>query len=102
MNINYLFLFKQEINDHVHVEDSVHQPDEDHASFPGNEFIDMLLFCIDNCRWWKLILNLHNSNTKHVDTDDNDEHANVPMLGKKHLCHVFLNELLVFIKIKIN
>ena len=49
MNINYLFLFVQESNDLVHVED-VHQPDEDHASIPGNEFINMILFCIDNWR----------------------------------------------------
>ena len=52
----------------------------------------MLLFCIDNCRWWILILILHNSTAEHVDADnteqvepvhDNDEHADVPMLGKK-------------------
>ena len=48
MNINYLFLFEQESNDPVHVED-VHQLDEDHSLIPGNEFINMLLFCIDNC-----------------------------------------------------
>ena len=71
----------------------------------------MLLFCIDNCRWWTLILILHNSTAEHVDADNteqvgpvqyNDEHVDVPMLGKKHLCNFFLNELLVFIKIKIN
>ena len=52
----------------------------------------MLLFCIDNCRWWKLIQILHNSNVEHVDVDNtrqvehvrnNDEHADVPMPGKK-------------------
>ena len=52
----------------------------------------MLLFCIDNCRWWTLILILHNSTVEHVDADNteqvepvqgNDEHADVPMLGKK-------------------
>ena len=57
-----------------------------------------------------LILILHNSTTEHVDAgnivqvkhvQDNDEH-DVPMLGKKHLCNVFLNELLVIIKTKIN
>ena len=35
----------QESNDPVHVEDEVHdQPNEDHASHPGNEFINMLFF----------------------------------------------------------
>ena len=52
----------------------------------------MPLFCIDNCKWWTLILILHNSVAEHVDADnieqvehvhDNDEHADVPMLGKK-------------------
>ena len=80
----------QESNDPVHVED-VHQLDEDHASIPGNEFINMLLFCIDNCRWWTLILFIHNSTAEHVDADnteqvglvqDNVEHAYVPMEGK--------------------
>ena len=69
------------------------------------------MFCIDNCRWWTLILILHNSIVEHVDADnteqvepvqDKDEHADVPMPSKKHLCNVFLNELLVFRKIKIN
>ena len=49
MNINCLFCFEQESNDPVNVKD-VHRPNEDHASIPGNEFINMLLFCIDNCR----------------------------------------------------
>ena len=52
----------------------------------------MLPFCIDNCRWWTLIIFLDNSTAEHVDADnteqvetiqDNDEHANVPMLGNK-------------------
>ena len=47
----------------------------------------MLLFCIDNCRWWALIPILHNSTAGHVDAynteQDNDEHANVPIPGKK-------------------
>ena len=52
----------------------------------------MLLFSIDNCRWWTLILILHNPAAEHVDADnteqvepvqDNDEHADVPMPGKK-------------------
>ena len=47
----------------------VNQPDEDHASIPSNEFINMLLFCIDNCIWWTLIQILHNSTAKHVDVD---------------------------------
>ena len=90
MNINYLFLLEQESNDLVHVED-VHHLDEYHASIPGNEFINMLLFCIDNCRWWTLTQILHNSTVKHVDANnteqvesvqDNVEHANVPMAGK--------------------
>ena len=35
----------QESNDPFHVEDVVHdQPNEDHASHPGNEFINVLLF----------------------------------------------------------
>ena len=34
---------------------------------PGNEFINMLLFCIDNCRWWTLIVLLHISIAEHVD-----------------------------------
>ena len=68
------------------------QLDEDHASIPGNEFINMLLFCIDNCRWWTLILILHNSTAEHVDAgnteqvepgQDNDEHDDVPTTGKK-------------------
>ena len=91
MNINYLFYFEWESNDPVNVDD-VHQPVEDHASIPGNEFINMLLFFIDNCRWWKLILILINSTAKHVDTgnteqvehvQDNDEHDDVPMPSKK-------------------
>ena len=70
----------------------VNQPDEDHASIPDNEFINMLLFCIDNCRWWTLILILHNSVAENADADnieqvepiqDNDEHVDVPMPGKK-------------------
>ena len=65
---------------------------KDHASHPGNEFINVILFFIDHCRWWTLILILHNSTAEHVDADnteqvepvhDNDEHADVPMLGKK-------------------
>ena len=48
ININYLFCFEQESNDPVNVED-VHQLVEDHASIPGNEFSNMLLFCIYNC-----------------------------------------------------
>ena len=80
----------------------VNQPDEDHASIPSNEFINMLLFCIDNCRWWTLILILHNSTVEHVDADniehvepvhDNDEHADVPMRGQKHLCNFLINYL---------
>ena len=52
----------------------------------------MLLFCIDNCRWWTLILVLHNWTAEHVDEDnteqvepiqDNHEHADVPMPSKK-------------------
>ena len=40
----------QESNDPVHVEDVVHdQPNEDHSSNPGNEFINVLLFLIDHC-----------------------------------------------------
>ena len=66
ININYLFFFEKESNDVVNVED-VHQPVEDHASIPGNEFINMLQFCIDNCRWWTLIVLLHISNEEHVD-----------------------------------
>ena len=66
MNINYLLCFDQESNDHVNFKD-VHHRVEDHASIPSNEFINMLLFCIDNCRWWTLILILHNSTTEHVD-----------------------------------
>ena len=51
----------------------------------------MLLFCIDNCRWWTLIVILHNSTAEHVDVgnpeevepgQDNDEH-DVPTTGKK-------------------
>ena len=51
----------------------------------------MLLFCIDNCRWWTLILILHNLTAEHVDADnteqvglvqDDVEHADVPMAGK--------------------
>ena len=70
----------------------------------------MLLFCIDNCRWWTLIITLHNSTAKHVDVgnieqvepvQDNDEHVDVPMPGKKTPSWYFLNGLLVFIKIKI-
>ena len=34
----------QESNDPVHVEDVHDQPNEDHASHPGNEFINVLLF----------------------------------------------------------
>ena len=41
----------QESNDPVHVEDEVHdQPKKDHASHPGNEFINVLLFFIDHCK----------------------------------------------------
>ena len=47
-----------------------------------------------------IILFLHNSTPEHVDADnseqvepiqDNDEHADVPMPSKKHLCNVFSN-----------
>ena len=69
MNINYLFLSEQESNDPVNFK-GVHQPNEDHASIPGNEFINILLFCIDNCRWWTLILILHNSTAEHVDANN--------------------------------
>ena len=83
----------QESNDLVHVEDVVHdQPNEDqYASHPGNEFINVLLFFIYHCRWWTLILILHNSIAEHVDADnteqvgpvrDNVEHVDVPMAGK--------------------
>ena len=82
----------QESNDLVHVEDEVHdQPNEDHASHPGNEFINVLLFFIDHCRWWTLILILHNSTAEHVDADnteqvgpvqDNVAHVDFPMVGK--------------------
>ena len=81
----------QESNDLVHVKDVHDQLDEDHALIPGNEFINVLLFCIDNCRWWTLILILHNSTVEHVDADntkqvgpvqDTAEHADVPMEGK--------------------
>ena len=52
----------------------------------------MLLFCIDNCRWWTLILIIHNSTAYHVGADnteqvepvqDNDEHVDVLMPLKK-------------------
>ena len=59
-------------NNLVNVED-VHQQDEDHASIPGNEFINMLLFCIDNCRWWTLIIILHNSIAEHVNADNTEQ-----------------------------
>ena len=83
----------QESNDPVHVKDAVHDPpNEDHASHPSNEFINVLLFFIDHCRWWTLILILHNSTAEHVDADhnmeqvgpvrDNVEHVYVPMAGK--------------------
>ena len=71
----------------------------------------MILFCIDNCRWRTLIQILHNSIAEHVDADDteqvkpvhdSDEHVDGSCQVKKHLCNVFLNELLIFIKIKIN
>ena len=71
--------------------EDVHQPDEDHSLIPGNKFINMLLLCIDNCRWWTLIIILHNSIAEHVDADnteqvgpvqDNVEHVDVPMAGK--------------------
>ena len=76
----------------------VNQENKSHASIPSNEFINMLLFCIDNCIWWTLILILHNSTTKHVDADntkqvelvhDDDEHVNVPLLGKKTHSYFF-------------
>ena len=64
----------QESNDLVHVEDVVHdQPNEYHASHPGNKFINVLLFFIDHCIWWTLILILHNSTTEHVAVDHNIE-----------------------------
>ena len=50
ININYLFLFEQESKDPIHVKDVHDEPDKVHASIHGNEFINMLLFCIDNCR----------------------------------------------------
>ena len=56
--------FEQESNDPLNVDD-VHQPVEDYASIPSNEFINMILFCIDNCRWWTLIV-LHISTVEHV------------------------------------
>ena len=68
------------------------QPNEDYASNSGNEFINMLLFCIDNCKSWTLIILLHNSTAEHVGVDnteqvdpvqDNDEHVDVPLAGKK-------------------
>ena len=41
----------QESNDPVHVEDVVNdQENEYHASHPGNEFINVLLFFIYHCR----------------------------------------------------
>ena len=58
----------------------------------------MLLFCIDNCGWWTLILILHNSTVGHVDADnteqvepvqDNDEHVDVPMAGKNTHLYCF-------------
>ena len=49
MNKNYLLCFEQENNDPVNVKD-VHQPVKEHALIPGNEFTNILLFCIDNCR----------------------------------------------------
>ena len=79
----------QESNDPVHVDDVVYdQPNEDqYASHPGNEFINVLLFFIDHCRWWTLILILHNSTADHVDANHNTEqvnveHVDVPMAGK--------------------
>ena len=51
----------------------------------------MLLFCIYNCIWWTFVI-LHNSTAEHVDAyntehvehvHDNNEHADVPMPGKK-------------------
>ena len=74
----------QESNDPVHVEDVHDQLDEDHASIHGNEFINVLLYCIDNCIWWTLILILHNSTTEHVvgPVRDNVEHVDVHMAGK--------------------
>ena len=96
ININYLLCFEQESNDLVNFDD-VHQPVEDHASIPCNEFINMLLFCIDNCIWWTLIVILHNPTTEHVDASNtvqvdpeqaNDEH-DVPTPGKKNLCNFF-------------
>ena len=78
----------QESNDPVHVDDIVHdQPNEDHASHPSNEFINVILFFIDHCRWWTLILILHNSTTDHNTEQvgsvwDNVEHVDVHMAGK--------------------
>ena len=71
ININYLFCFEQESNDLVNVDD-VHQLDEDHASIPSNEFINMLLFCIDNCICWTLIIILYNSTAEHVDAGNTE------------------------------
>ena len=68
-----MFLFEQESNDLVHVEDVHDQLDEDHASILGDEFINVLLFCIDNCRWWTLILILHNSTAEHVDAGNTEQ-----------------------------
>ena len=76
----------QESNDPVHVEDVHEQPNEDHASHPGNEFINVLLFFIDHCIWLTLILILHNSTAEHVEQvgpiRDNVEHVDVPMASK--------------------
>ena len=50
MNINYLFCFERETNNLVNVEDVQHLV-EDHVLTLGNEFINMLLYCIYNCIW---------------------------------------------------
>ena len=82
----------QESNDPIHVEDVHDQPKKYHASHPGNEFINVLLFFIDHCRRWTLILILHNSTAEYVDANnmeevgpvqDNVEHVDVPMAGKR-------------------
>ena len=40
----------QESNDPIHVENVHGQSNEDHASHPSNEFINVLLFFIDHCK----------------------------------------------------
>ena len=61
-----MFCFEQESNDPLNVDDG-QQLVVDHALIPSNEFIHMLQFCIDNCRWWTLVILLQISITEHVD-----------------------------------